>query len=142
MKFRVWHKKLQRFLAPEEWVLGFNGELFFVDVRAKNCLIACSRDIYTVNRGLNFVDNSGKDIYEGDIIEVRIKAPYRNIDKLQCSAVVSWDKERNSFFLKPLGALPLNSPCFDTKICSSLYYRYNIIGNIYENEDLFYKLLK
>lgn len=77
IKFRVWHKGLNRFLTSDEWVIGFNGELYFIELQEYNNntygkisnLIKCDNSLYSIQRYTGLQDIDGVLIYEGDIIQ-------------------------------------------------------------------------
>lgn len=72
-------------------------------------------DVNTVGQYTGITDCDGNRIFEGDIIDLGNKVP----------SVVVFDEDAASFYLKPRG---LFSQSFNDL--------YNVIGNIYDNEEL------
>jgi uncharacterized phage protein (TIGR01671 family) len=82
LKFRVWDVKLNEYVPKREldrnFGLDFNGEL--------RCLIASrEKDPFILQQYTGLTDKNGKEIYEGDIINLKF-------GELNANLVVKWDK--------------------------------------------------
>ena len=120
-KFRVWDKKYKRFLD--------GGEVIFDLYNNNTCEIVINELGYdnTIDRQSDFIvmqytginDKNGKEIYEGDIIK---NNPDGDI------SVVYFDEEELQFCTK--NNIYCQCPLFT-------FYDFEIIGNVYENSNLF-----
>ena len=138
IKFRVWHNTLNKFLTSDEWYLGLDGELMFVNIYddcGPNPVAA--PNLYVIQQFTGLTDKNGKDIYEGDIIAIVMQdGSYLEVKE------VNFTKTKNH-------------ECYghnnygDSTIVG-YYFRgyhggpdsYTIIGNIHENPELLKKYTK
>lgn len=124
IKFRAWHNTLNKFLASDEWCLGLDGELMFINIY-DDCGPSPVADpnLYTLEQFTGLTDKNGKEIYEGDII----KAIYPNasfVNEAEQITAVKWAYDRWAFKNKTAG------------FYFSCFFYPEVIGNIHENPEL------
>ncbi|QJR79659.1 hypothetical protein CA267_002015 [Alteromonas pelagimontana] len=120
IKFRAWRPEKGMTLTPILKRSDYTGKVYCEGFDKSGKLIHLDMMQYT---GLN--DTNGKEIYEGDIIEIDKNLP-------QFNAVVAWNSESASF-----SCYQANDP--DKEFyCDHIYGidASKVIGNIYENAEL------
>ena len=127
IKFRAWNKKKRKLL--EVWNIKFrldyreeiNGAVDSISVKDDGI---DEIDDFILMQYTGLKDKNGKEIYEGDILEVNVELDNKKI----CHQVKYYE---NGFFLFQLNGLP------STFLIHSEYLnQHKIIGNIYENPEL------
>lgn len=68
--FRIWHKKLNKFLTADEWILGLDGKIYFIYIDPME-LVEVAFDNVEVQRNTGLKSKSGQYIFEGDIINTK-----------------------------------------------------------------------
>ena len=126
-KFRAYDSgSLTRMYQPDE-VMVCDGNIWIIDEDD----VAGS---WIVNNDLNLMqstglkDKNGKEIFEGDILEVT--------DKQNWLEVVSYGQEKAMFVTEEINRefkVP-ESPLYD--LLDSTFLKFKVIGNIYENPEL------
>ena len=126
-KFRSWDKELQTILdvslidfkksvlIGEHWEFGETNFINFDEIELMQ------------STGLK--DKNGKEIFEGDILEVT--------DKYNWLEVVYYSQEKAMFVTEEINRefkVP-ESPLYD--LLDSTFLKFKVIGNIYENPELF-----
>ena len=110
-KFRAWYKNSQT------WVYFAIGEMWTdlgKEIYSHLCIEGATFYFYT---GLK--DKNGKEIYEGDVV-IASRDDYTH----KGNVVIKWNDEAAGFMLGYIDNL------------MSIYYEYEIIGNIHENPEL------
>lgn len=135
IKFRLWSKIGKKFIETNnpnlEFVINNNGYLYSIENFYGEIYVLPQMDIEVLQfTGLQ--DKNGIEIYEGDIL--KYKFPYDK-RKVHTSAVTYLETQA-SFGIKDRyeNEIPLY------KITANNYFE--VIGNIYENEELLQKVRK
>jgi uncharacterized phage protein (TIGR01671 family) len=116
-KFRVWHKTLEKFLSPDEWVISLDGELIFWFIGSDR-IHKVPKDLYVIQQFTGLRDKNGKDIYEEDIV-ICIQEKQKYIGKVGFSGGSFWFYGETSFPLLQTYSEELK-----------------VIGNIFQNPEL------
>lgn len=116
IKFRAWHKKNRNMI-----------QIFDSECQTEWFLPNLSED-YEVMQYTGLKDKNGKEIFEGDIVEGHTFD--EQIDKKQVGSI-EYSEGRHGFIFVPNEFKPKNLyyPLFAIVTCE-------LIGNIYENEEL------
>ena len=117
-KFRAWDKETKTMNGMAEIYRNRNQE---IELRPRDVNI-----ILMQSTGLK--DKNGKEIFEGDILEVT--------DKHNWLEVVSYSQEKAMFVTEEINRefkVP-ESPLYD--LSDSTFLKFEVIGNIYENPEL------
>lgn len=125
IKFRVWDKEISKMYEDDNVITTFSGELEEVYVRRNNTVDELID--YKLMQYIGMKDESGKELYEGDIV--------KRIDRTPVARMYGQEVIGTIGFMK--GSFVLNTPEGDylmnnnrlSNLCS-----YEKIGNIYENE--------
>ena len=124
MKYRLWNKDKNEW-EKDNWAILPNGDLMWIEYGNLVGGIYMKNHILVKSTGIN--DIEGKEIYEGDIIEY-----WDNFDEDYKLAVIKFDK--GSFIMtNDIINWNIGATNKDDKI--------RIVGNIYENEDLFKEMM-
>lgn len=107
LKFRAWDNDNKVFLKPEELLIrAFNGAVLNWNKEMTNNVI--------IQQFTGLLDKSGKEIYEGDIVNTTARGVCKII----------WNDNENAFRLEKFDELPLS------------LLRLEVIGNVFENPEL------
>jgi uncharacterized phage protein (TIGR01671 family) len=125
IKFRVWDKTSKRY-APISCVFGFLTTIH-PDSKDTTCLIKSNSE-YNIEQFTGLQDKNGKEIYEGDILELE-----------GFKFIVIWDDKESRFApaeVDNLGQYTIGSDYFGWPETGFIQSRIEIIGNINENKEL------
>lgn len=125
IKFRVWDKKRTRYEESDEYLLGCDGKLYrdWYSEPPEDISDDCvgeDQPRYVVEQYTGLKDKNGKEIYEGDILEIWIGGV----------------KQIPPYIVTDLRELYLDFNRDDSYCCFSAC---RIIGNIHENPELLEK---
>jgi uncharacterized phage protein (TIGR01671 family) len=137
IKFRAWDRENNCWYKPLheayrghlfELLVGFNGDLC---AHTMNGMVHESMwpNKFNLMQYTGFKDENHKDVYEGDILETYITAPWDSEVPILVRGVVTFDDPY------------MGSVCFKSQSSDATDYlreieEYRIIGNIYENPEL------
>ena len=128
LKFRFWDKRNDEWWQPtynasegelEDLTITKNGQIMMRDMTAHPQIVD---DKFEVMQYTGLKDNNGKEIYEGDVVEIYLYE-YASVDETQKITIGENKGGRN--FYRDVGYLQnINSKHVE------------IIGNMYENPEL------
>ena len=125
IKFRAWDKETSKMYEDDNVIATFNGELEEVYVRRNNTVDELID--YKLMQYIGMKDESGKELYEGDIVKRIDRTPVDRMYGQEVIGTIGFTK--GSFVLNtPEGGYLMHNNRLDN-LCS-----YEKIGNIYENE--------
>lgn len=104
----------------DEWVYGYLVSECYINEKNKLGYTPVRKE--TVGQYTGLHDKNGKEIYEGDILQIDIERAW-----------VMWNEKYGYFELVPIGDYYFDSPVIGEAI---EYIDSEVIGNIYENEGL------
>ncbi|WP_053091431.1 YopX family protein [Streptococcus sp. 343_SSPC] len=126
-KFRAYDSgSTTRMYQPEE-VMVCDGNIWIDDEDFEAGEWILNNDLYLM-QSTGLFDKNGKEIFEGDILEVT--------DKHSWLEVVSYSQEKAMFVTEEINRefkVP-KSPLYD--LLDSTFLKFKVIGNIYENPEL------
>lgn len=121
-KFRAWDKLDKEIYGVEE-INWFNGEFDFI---GDGITFKREADEVELMQSTGLKDKSGKEIFEGDILAVKTDDGTLNV-------YVFWDEEHALFMFE---SKQYNEKEALAELLEDNSYPFEIIGNIYENEEL------
>ena len=123
-KFRAWDKHSQKMFANDE-LLIWNNNVYANDSKKLTCnnLKGWSIDDEYLMQSTGLRDKNGKEIFEGDILDYRGR-----------KALVRWHGSYASFIYRFVDELQNRNT--EWKPLYLAYMKCEIIGNIYENQEL------
>jgi len=89
-KFRIWHHGFKRFLSTEEWLIGFGGKIFFIEIHGAGISLIECKENFTIQQFTGEYDSYGSGIYEGDVLLYSFK-PDEHGDREQHSGEVYFE---------------------------------------------------
>ena len=130
-KFRAWHKELGRMMLIEiMYFFFFDNELEELELNdpVMNDHISVYPDEIELMQSTGFVDEDDKEIFEGDILKVKIMNGQSWLE------TVRYNDEKAMFVSKEVNRKVPESPLYD--LFNTDLFVVEIIGNIYENKEL------
>lgn len=124
-RFRVWLKKEQKMDNEIDHISWLEDELYCIGDGITYMVLA---EDLVLMQSTGLKDKNGKEIFEGDILEVT--------DKHNWLEVVSYSQEKAMFVTEEINRefkVP-ESPLYD--LLDSTFLKFKVIGNIYENPEL------
>lgn len=118
-RFRAWDK-LDKEIYEVEDISWFNGEFDFI---GDGITFKRDADDVELMQSTGLKDKNGKEIFEGDIVDYKGR-----------KAVVKWHGSYASFIYRFVDELQERKS--EWKPLYLAYYRFEVIGNIYENNEL------
>ena len=124
IKFRVWDKKFKMMLSPELIDIDFNEGKIEVTTDTLRYDEVYTDEIkdFVLMQYTNLKDKNGKEIYEGDIL--------KKFDDVPINLYVKYDTDMGEYLLVK------EEEWEDSLYGCMCFNEVEVIGNIYENEDL------
>ena len=69
MKFKIFNKNLDRYVAPDEWFVNGDGDIFVHDMMDGE-LVRCNKEDYIIYKFTELYDIYSTPIYEGDLVKL------------------------------------------------------------------------
>lgn len=136
IKFRIWSKTYKKMLIPNKLYPLRNAGGTYVTCYDGSKWYDLSKKYIELMQYIDQIDKNGKDVYEGDIVAVR---DYIGIngegygDKYYAS--IMWDEANAGFELFEIDRMK-GDAIRDEFDINENHCELEVIGNIYENEDL------
>lgn len=128
-RFRAWLKQYNVMVDDVSDLTFFEGNLKFIGRRTVGGVsFQYSVDKIELMQSTGLKDKNGKEVFEGDILEVT--------DKHSWLEVVSYSQEKAMFVTEEINRefkVP-ESPLYD--LLDSTFLKFKVIGNIYEDPEL------
>ena len=129
-KFRAWDS-VKKEMFKDTFAITEIGQVVVVEQK----FVTDSPDYVFVNylvimQSTGLKDKNGKDIFEGDVLEIEDEG------EVLGNAKLTWDKERAVFMIE---AISVDDIAPFHEILSDESYSYRVVGNIYENPELLEK---
>jgi len=117
IKFRAWDTELKEWIKEEDFAITQDGKIL-IDVAGREYTVSADKNRIKIVQFTGLLDKNGKEIYEGDIIEINHNP--EEVDK---------------------GSVSYSGSCFQVDFQGESeileYLRpVEIIGNIYQNKNL------
>ena len=126
LKFRAWDDLLKRYLYDYEYYIDSDGSVVS-GIVGVDCIEAFMNDDFAVlEQFTGLKDKKGKEIYEGDIIQVHTLVD----DEVTNLYRVYWDRQFLTYGLKCLRGNAINDELWQ------LNNSVEVIGNIHEKSEL------
>ncbi|CJY63349.1 phage protein [Streptococcus pseudopneumoniae] len=126
-KFRVWDSVEKKFV--EHFFITDNGLICNMEKPTSDSklLIPIEKSELILMQSTGLKDKNGKEIFEGDILEIQDEG------EVLGNAKLTWDNEQAVFMIE---AISVDDIAPFHEILSDESYSYRVVGNIYENKEL------
>ncbi len=126
IKFRAWNKKMESMYSPDD-----NNSEMFMYLDGLLCYDGSPTEDYILMQFTGLKDKNGKEIYEGDICNMR---RYSHIDSSRkwCVYEVCWGY--SEWLFRGYWQKAINDEFFSIRFPEA--DEIEVIGNIYENPEL------
>jgi len=151
IKFRVWHKKENRWLDPwaeEDPILslkdyGKGCEVFLYDRKSKeHSNINCQMDDIVIQQYTGLKDKNGVEIYEGDIVERRRERGLVDFNSKNYAQIPGWNLLLYQYVPYQKEGWIYQEKDDEGKLSAIEYYygcppdkSWEVVGNIFEGVD-------
>jgi uncharacterized phage protein (TIGR01671 family) len=136
LKFRFWNKLAHRFQPPSKYAIQGDGQCIGYDyeMMAWDDPFDIEKSFIVAQQFTGLTDKNGKEIYEGDIIEVELYEKWTSEEPFKAIHVVFYNSNRGAFVhAKDPKTFP-SGMVFDPYTLNPMPCE--VIGNIFENPEL------
>ncbi|WP_261070073.1 YopX family protein [Streptococcus mitis] len=125
LKFRAWLKKEQKMDNYIDHISWLEDELYCI---GDGITYMVSAEDLVLMQSTGLKDKNGKEIFEGDILEIEDEG------EVLGNAKLTWHNEQAVFMIE---AISVDDIAPFHEILSDESYSYRVVGNVYENPELF-----
>ena len=127
VRYRAWDS-VKKEMFKDTFAITESGQVVVVEQES----VASSPDYVFVDhlvimQSTGLKDKNGRDIFEGDVLEIEDEG------EVLGNAKLTWDKERAVFMIE---AISVDDIAPFHEILSDESYSYRVVGNVYENPEL------
>lgn len=127
-RYRVWHHELGRLMSVKcMFFQDSEIEEFELNDALMNDYITAYPDEIVLMQPTGLKDKNGKEIFEGDVLEIEDEG------EVLGNAKLTWDNEQAVFMIE---AISVDDIAPFHEIISDETYSYRVVGNVYENPEL------
>lgn len=132
IKFRLWDRRDET-MHQDSGHFGITADGVVMDV---NTDLEIEDQQYELMQYTGLKDKNGKEIFEGDIIKITYDTNYSEKIFYIGTVIYESDNDYPAFDLHPWIDCEMNALSWLKSECDESVKSYEIIGNIYENQDL------
>lgn len=134
-RYRAWIKTEKRmFLSDDILAIDYENKKIVTQQVYFESGLAVERDIYfydfdeiVLMQSTRLKDKNGKEIFDGDILEIQDEG------EVLGNAKLTWDNEQAVFMIE---AISVDDIAPFHEILSDESYSYRVVGNVYENKEV------